>query len=165
MSKENLKVTRKSGVFYDTLTIENKVKVKDVSDYLYSTIKEITEDCDIPEKNIQQVHFDVVRKNSEEKIVLMVRYAKIDLEEFRKLDNSSQLRKALNYTGYNNERIKSIEYRKYWSNSNEKIWVATVYNTNNRFDPDEMYAEGEYYASISNTIAEILDFKFVIDFR
>ena len=63
----------------------------------------------------------------------------------------------------NEIRIKSIKYRKYWSNYDEKVWVATVYDPNFNFDPDETYSEREYENSVSNPIREILDFRFIID--
>ena len=163
MKKECLNVTRKTGPFFNTIKIENNCKIDDVSEYMYSTIKEIMADYDIEENRIQEVKYKVVRKNKKEKIVLYVRFAKIDLEALRKLPEDEQLRIALKCIGYHDFQIRNIEYKKYWINSPEKIWVATVNDPNYLFDPDEAYGKREYTATISNAIYEVLDFHFIIE--
>ena len=103
-------------------------------------------------------------KDGEEKIYIIIKYCTLNFAELKKMEQAEQIRTVLNVMRYKDEDIKSIVYRKYWSNSDEKVWVAKVYDPDYDFGLDEMYSERDFRNSVMNPIREVFGYSVIVDF-
>ena len=162
MKNNEFDIQRKEGTFYTTLSffIPDEIFTKCVSSVLEDVIKKYS----LPEENIVDVQFSKTVQKEQKLISVVIKYCNFNLYELENLDNEEQIRFVLKFMGYADKDIKSISYRKYWSNSNELVWVATVSDSNHNFDLDESFCQRDYEVSIRSAIESVLNFRVIIDF-
>ena len=175
MQNKEFNVTWERLTFFETLKF--LVETSNIAAYLHSSFKSVLEKYEIAEDRIVNLDFDKVKvreiigvnfedvENKEDVFYVRIKFCKFDREEFNGQDREERIRKVLNYKGYSNNDIRRISYRKYWSNSEDLVWVAEVRDeTYNGFDPDESYSARGYESSLMSQIEEILGFQVIISF-
>lgn len=164
MQNDEFKVTREERIFFDTLKFS--IFTDNIIEYMRSSLKEFLEMYDICEDRVTDISFKNISKvNEETKFLVEIKFCKVDRAELNSMEIEERIRTVLKQMGYSDNNIRNITYRKYWSNSDEKVWVARVYDKQyNDYDPDELYAAREHESGIVNAIKEILGFLVIIDF-
>lgn len=161
--------------FFDTLKFY--VETSNVIKYLNSSLEKVLEEYEIDEDRIVNIDIDKVKireligvnfddvQNKENVFFVRIKFCKFDRAELNDLNEEDRIRTVLKYKGYSDSDIRKISYRKYWSNSEELVWVAEVSDkTYDSFYPDESYSARGYESSIMNQIEEILGFVVIISF-
>ena len=164
MNNNEFNIQRKDRTFFTTIsfTLQNGNLINCFS----SEIKDVIKEYSISEEKIVDIHLSKVeQKNNECCVSVSIKYCKFDPYELKAMDKLEQIRFALKLLGYTDANIRSIKYRKYWSNSNELVWVADIYDPNYDFDPDESYSARGYESRVMNAIEEALGFLVIVDFN
>ncbi len=162
MNNNEFNIQRKEDTFFTTLSffIPDESLTTCVSSILEDVIKKYS----IPEQSIMDIHFFKTEQEGQKLISVVIKYCKFNPYELKTLDEAEQIRFALKFMGYADKNIKSISYRKYWSNSNELVWVVVVSDPNYDFDPDESLSARGYEMKIYNDIKKVLGFSVHVDF-
>lgn len=144
--------------------------------YLSSSLKDMLKEYQVAEENV--VNFNIQKINPDEILGLNfnadenfndvfrieIKFCKISRAELNAMKKEDRIRAVLNHIGYSDRDILYISYKKYWSNSDEKVWVARVIDNHyNDLDDDEVYAKGEYSSGIIGIIHEILNILVIVD--
>jgi len=162
MNNNEFNIQRKEDTFFTTLSffIPDEILTTCVSSILEDVIKKYS----LPEQSIIDIHFFKTEQKGQKLISVVIKYCKFNPYELKALDEAEQIRFALKFMGYADKDIKSISYKKYWSNSNELVWVAVVSDSNYDFDPDESLSARDYEMKIYNDIKKVLGFSVHVDF-
>ena len=93
-------------------------------------------------------------------------YYKFNPEELKAKPVEEQIHTVLIQMGYSESSIRRIVYRKFWSNSDSKVWVAEVYdeNYNEALNESDSYGTREISGSLMKTAEKALDFTLYFDF-
>ena len=159
----SIKETRRNeDVFYTTLSFS--ICEESITTCFSSVLEEIMEQYSVPEENIVDAQFTRTYEKGQKRISVKIKYCNFDIQEFETLDDAKQIRFVLKLIGYADKDIKSISYKKYWSNSNDLVWVATVSDSNHNFYPDESFSERDYELRIQAAIRGVLNFQVIVDF-
>lgn len=161
MNENEYCIQQENGAFFTTIsfTLQNGNLINCLSSEIHDIIKKYS----ISEERIIDIHLSKVEKN-DEVVSVSIKYCKFDPYKLKAMEKSEQIRFALNLMGYTDANIKSISLKKYWSNSNELVWVAVISDSNYSFDPDESYSARGYVQSVMNGIKEALGFLVIVDF-
>lgn len=175
MQNKEFNVTWERLTFFETLKFY--VETNNIIKYLNSSLKKVLEEYEIDEDRIVNLDCDKARvreiigvnfddvENKQNVFFIRIKFCKFDREELKGMETKERIRTVLNYKGYLDSNIRKISYRKYWSNSEELVWVAEVRDEKyNGFDPDESYSARGYESCIMNQIEEILGFQVIISF-
>ena len=161
MQNNLLKVTRERGKLFNTLTF--LVQTDNIVTYMCSSLRDVLVKFGIPEVRIKDICFKKI-ENNKDIFSITIKYLKTSMVKFKSNDKVGLIRTALKCMGYSDADIKSIYYRKYWSNSEKKIWVVTLYDSDYDFSPDASYSESSYSLSIIKELEEFLGFEVIIHF-
>lgn len=164
MQNNEFKVTREERTFFDTLKFF--ITTDNIIEYMRSSLKTVLEMYDICEERVTDISFkNVSEVNEKTKFSVTIKFCKVDRAELNSMEIEERIRTVLKQMGYNENDIRKISYKKYWSNSDKMVWVAKVYDEEyNSYDLDESYSARGYESGIMNTIEEILGFLVIIDF-
>ena len=162
MKNNEFDIQRKENTFYTTLSFF--IPDENLTTCVSSLLEDVIKKYSLPEENIVDVQFSKTIQKEQKLISVVIKYCNFNLYELENLDNEEQIRFVLKFMGYADKDIKSISYRKYWSNSNELVWVATVSDSNHNFDLDESFCQRDYEGSIQSAINSVLNFRVIIDF-
>lgn len=175
MQNKEFNVTWEKLTFFDTLKFF--VETTNVFGYLNTSLEQVLEEygiepdkivnLDIDKFNIRKIvgiNFDCV-ENKENVFFVRIKFCKFNKAELEGMETQEKIRTVLKYQGYADSDIRKISYMKYWSNSEELVWVADVRDeTYNSFYPDEDYSARGYESSLMSQIEEVLGFVVVINF-
>lgn len=161
MNENEYCIQQENGAFFTTIsfTLQNGNLINCLSSEIHDIIKKYS----ISEERIIDIHLSKVEKN-DEVVSVSIKYCEFDPYKLKAMEKSEQIRFALNLMGYTDANIKSISLKKYWSNSNQLVWVAVISDSNYSFDPDESYSARGYVQSVMNGIKEALGFLVIVDF-
>lgn len=157
-----LNIQRKEGIFFTTLSF--RIPDENLVSCASSVLQEVIKKYSLPEQRIVDIRFSKINEEVQKFISVVIEYCNFDPHELENLDKAEQIRFVLKFMGYTDDKIKDISYRKYWSNSNELIWVARVSDPNYDFDPDESYSERDYSNAVHFSIKSVLNFRVIVDF-
>ena len=133
MQNKEFNVTWERLTFFETLKFY--VETENILEYLKSSFKTLLEEYEIDAERIVNLDFDKAKireiigvnfdevNNKENVFFVRIKYCKFNRDELKGLNEEERIRKVLNYKGYSDNDIRKISYRKYWSNSNEQVWV------------------------------------------
>ena len=162
MNNNEFNIQRKEDTFFTTLMF--CIPDQSLTTCLSSVLEDVIKKYSLPEQSIIDIHFFKTEQKEQKFISVVIKYCKFNPYELKALDALKQIRFVLKFMGYADKDIKSIKYKKYWSNSNDLVWVAVVSDPNYNFDPDEAYSERSYKMGICNAIKEVLGFLVLVDF-
>jgi hypothetical protein len=175
MQNKEFNVTWERLTFFETLSFF--VETKNIVEYLKTSFEIVLQEYEIDEDRIVNLDFDKVKirtiigvnfedvENQENVFLVKVKFCKFDREKLNDQNQENRIRTVLNYKGYSDSDIRGILYRKYWSNSDELVWVAEVRDEiYNNFTLDESYSAREYESDIMSQIEDILGFQVVLSF-
>lgn len=163
MHREEIK--QKETTFFINYTLVGKVeKNESVSATVNNLVKRIVDEKHLDEYLIRELTTHYIRKK--QMISVEIDYYKFNPEELKAKPVEEQIHTVLIQMGYSESAIRRIEYRKFWSNSNAKVWVADVYDENyiEALNEPDSYATREISGSLMETAEKALDFKLYFDF-
>jgi phosphorylcholine metabolism protein LicD len=142
-----------------------KLKKKDsVSATVNNLVKRIVDEKHLDEYLIRELSTHYIRKK--QMVSVEIDYYKFNPEELKAKPVEEQIHTVLIQMGYSESAIRRIEYRKFWSNSDAKVWVADVYdeNYNEALNEPDSYGTREVSGSLMETAEKVLDFRLYFDF-
>ncbi len=162
MNNNEFNIQRKEDTFFATLSFF--IPDASLTTCVFSIIEDVIKKYSIPEQSIMDIHFFKTEQEGQKLISVVIKYCKFNPDELKALGEAEQIRFVLKFMGYADKDIKSISYKKYWSNSNELIWVAVVSDLNYPSDPDETFSAKDYEMKIFNDIKKVLGFSVHVNF-
>lgn len=162
MNNNEFNIQQKERTFFSTISFN--VPSGSSINYLCSVIQEVIKEYSIAEDRIIDIHFFKTEQKGKELKSVSIKYCKFNSYELKTMDKEEQIRFVLKMMGYSDRNIKSVTYRKYWSNSDELVWVAVISDPNYNFDQDESFSARNYEMSVRNKIKKVLGFLVIVDF-
>ena len=152
-------VDKKLDYFVGELTVEFEERTLSS---IMTWIKNFLKKRNLQENAISKMTYEnIFNKDGKlAKTIVHIEYFTIDLCELRAKLKTEQIRFVLNEMGYEDSAIKEIQYRKFYANSDELIWVVSIIDKDFNYGPDESYAEREHRNLISGRMYEVLGFRF-----
>jgi len=157
-------INQKESTFFTNYTLVEKVEDKSVVSTISYLINRIIEQKQLDENLIREIKTHYNRKNRN--ISIEIDYYKFNPEELKSMPVKEQIHTVLLKMGYSESDIRCIEYRKFWSNSDEKVWVAEVYDSDYNEalnEPDSHFAR-EFSGSLMCMAEKALGFTLYFDF-
>ena len=152
----NPTITVNEDYFYKTLLVN--ISADTTKGYIYTLIKNLFNKYHINKSNLCEVNFKRVEKNGKDIILMLVKYCKYNLEKFKKLDNKTKIRTALDLMGFKSKDIDRISLEKVGSKA---VWVAKLKSD---VYLDTIPARNDYEKSITKPLNEFLGFEIFVDF-
>ena len=127
-------------------------------------LKRIVDEKHLDEYLIRELSTHYIR--NKQMVSVEIDYYKFNPEELKAKPVEEQIHTVLIQMGYSEGDIRRIEYRKFWSNSDEKVWVAEVYDEsyNEALNEPDSYVIREVYGSLMKTAGKALGFTLYFDF-
>lgn len=152
-------VDKKLDYFVGEITVEFEGRALSS---IMTWIKNYLKKRNLQENAISSISYkNIFNKDGKlEKTIVHIKYFRIDLCELRAKPKTEQIRFVLNEMVYEDSAIKEIQYRKFYANSDELIWVVSIIDKDFDYGPDESYSEREHRNLISGRMYEVLEFKF-----
>ena len=163
MNNNEFNIQRKEDTFFSELSIFIPGD-ESLTTCVSSIFEDVIKKYSLPEQSIVDIHFFKTEQEGQKLISVVIKYCNFNPYELKALNEEQQIRFALRFMGYADKDIKSISYKKYWSNTNELVWVAVVSDSNYDFDPDESLCARNYEMKIFNDLKRVLGFSVHIDF-
>jgi len=163
MHREEIK--QREDTFFINYTLVGQVEKKDsVSAIANNLVKRIVDEKHLDEYLIRELSTHYIRKK--QMVSVEIDYYKFNPEELKAKPVEEQIHTVLIQMGYSESAIRRIEYRKFWSNSDAKVWVAEVYdgNYNESLNEPDSYGTREVSGSLMETAEKALDFTLYFDF-
>ena len=163
MHREEIK--QREDTFFINYTLVGQVEKKDsVSAIANNLVKRIVDEKHLDEYLIRELSTHYIRKK--QMVSVEIDYYKFNPEELKAKPVEEQIHTVLIQMGYSESAIRRIEYRKFWSNSDAKVWVAEVYdeNYNEALNEPDSYGTREVSGSLMETAKKALDFTLYFDF-
>jgi hypothetical protein len=163
MHREEIK--QKETTFFINYTLVGEVEKKDsVSATVNNLVKRIVDEKHLDEYLIRELSTHYIRKKH--MVSVEIDYYKFNPEELKAKPVEEQIHTVLIQMGYSESAIRRIEYRKFWSNSDAKVWVADVYdeNYNEALNEPDSYGTREVSGLLMKTAEKVLDFTLYFDF-
>jgi len=163
MHREEIK--QREDTFFINYTLVGQVEKKDsVSAIANNLVKRIVDEKHLDEYLIRELSTHYIRKK--QMVSVEIDYYKFNPEELKAKPVEEQIHTVLIQMGYSESAIRRIEYRKFWSNSDAKVWVAEVYdgNYNESLNEPDSYGTREVSGSLMKTAEKALDFTLYFDF-
>lgn len=163
MHREEIK--QREDTFFINYTLVGQVEKKDsVSAIANNLVKRIVDEKHLDEYLIRELSTHYIR--IKQIVSVKIDYYKFNPEELKAKPVEEQIHTVLIQMGYSESAIRRIEYRKFWSNSDAKVWVAEVYdeNYNEALNEPDSYGTREISGSLMKTAAKALDFTLYFDF-
>ena len=158
-------IKQEETTFFINYTLVGKVEEKDsVSATVNNLVKRIVDEKQLDEYLIRELSTHYTRE--EQMVSVKIDYYKFNPEELKAKPIEEQIHTVLIQMGYSESCIRSIEYRKFWSNSDEKVWVADMYdeNYNEALNEPDSYGTREVSGSLMETAEKALGFTLYFDF-
>lgn len=158
-------IRQKETTFFINYTLVGKVEKKDlVSAIVNKLVKRIVEEKHLDEYLIRELSTHYIREK--QMVLIEIDYCKFSPEALKAKPVDEQIRTVLIQMGYSESDIHRISYRKFWSNSNEKVWVADVYDKDydEALDEPDSYGTREISNSLMRTAEKVLGFKLYFSF-
>ena len=155
MHREEIK--QREDTFFINYTLVGQVEKKD-------SVSAIVDEKHLDEYLIRELITHYIRKK--QMVSVEIDYYKFNPEELKAKPVEEQIHTVLIQMGYSESAIRRIEYRKFWSNLDAKVWVAEVYdeNYNEALNEPDSYGTREVSGSLMETAEKVLDFTLYFDF-
>lgn len=163
MHREEIK--QREDTFFINYTLVGQVEKKDsVSAIANNLVKRIVDEKHLDEYLIRELSTHYIRKK--QMVSVEIDYYKFNPEELKAKPVEEQIHTVLIQMGYSESAIRRIEYRKFWSNLDAKVWVAEVYdeNYNEALNEPDSYGTREVSGSLMETAEKVPDFTLYFDF-
>ena len=158
-------IKQREDTFFINYTLVGKVDKKNsVSATVNNLLKRIVDEKHLDEYLIRELSTHYIREK--QMVSVEIDYYKFNPEELKAKPVEEQIHTVLIQMGYSEGDIRRIEYRKFWSNSDEKVWVAEVYDEsyNEALNEPDSYVIREVYGSLMKTAGKALGFTLYFDF-
>ena len=158
-------IKQREDTFFINYTLVGKVDKKNsVSATVNNLLKRIVDEKHLDEYLIRELSTHYIR--NKQMVSVEIDYYKFNPEELKAKPVEEQIHTVLIQMGYSEGDIRRIEYRKFWSNSDEKVWVAEVYDEsyNEALNEPDSYGIREVYGSLMKTAGKALGFTLYFDF-
>ena len=163
MHREEIK--QREDTFFINYTLVGKVEKKNsVSAIANNLVKRIVDEKHLDEYLIRELSANYTRKK--QMVSVEIDYYKFNPEELKAKPVEEQIHTVLIQMGYSERSIRRIEYRKFWSNCDTKVWVAELYdrNYNEALNEPDSYGTREVSGSLMTTAEKALGFTLYFDF-
>ena len=158
-------IKQREDTFFINYTLVGKVDKKNsVSATVNNLLKRIVDEKHLDEYLIRELSTHYIR--NKQMVSVEIDYYKFNPEELKAKPVEERIHTVLIQMGYSEGDIRRIEYRKFWSNSDEKVWVAEVYDEsyNEALNEPDSYVIREVYGSLMKTAGKALGFTLYFDF-
>ena len=163
MHREEIK--QREDTFFINYTLVGEVDKKNsVSATVNNLVKRIVDEKHLDEYLIRELSTHYIREK--QMVSVEIDYYKFNPEELKAKPVEEQIHTVLIQMGYSESAIHRIEYRKFWSNWDDKVWVAEVYdeNYNEALNEPDSYSASEVSGSLMGTAEKALGFTLYFDF-
>ncbi len=163
MHREEIK--QREDTFFINYTLVGKVEKKDsVSAIANNLVKRIVDEKHLDECLIRELSTNYTREK--QMVSVEIDYYKFNPEELKAKPVEEQIHTVLIQMGYSERSIRRIEYRKFWSNWDTKVWGAEVYdeNYNEALNEPDSYGTREVSGSLMTIAEKALGFTLYFDF-